>query len=121
MSAPRGWSRNIRCTLGDLCRPQRVPGYALCSRRERLLLDWRALRLFCRTGRARWLALFWVAWQGVGYCLVRYCDGGGAAAALPALTGALWLLPAVAGGRRRMLQRLLGPHWAGFTRDDPVL
>ena len=45
---------------------------------ERLLLDWRALLLFCRTGRAGWLAALWAAWQGVGYSLVQHFDGAGA-------------------------------------------
>ncbi len=107
--------------IADLCRPARVPGYSLCSRRERLRLDCRALGLFCRSVLAFRVLALWLVWQLAGHLLVWRFDLTGAAANLPSLTGLLWLLPALATARRRMLRRLLGHHWAGSNRPDAVL
>ena len=88
--------------------PGSIPGYSSLNVSDRLRLDLQALRIFLCSAAAVRVSSALLIWQLAGYLLVWQLDVQGLGRVAPSLTALLWLLPAVAFIRRRILSQLLG-------------
>jgi hypothetical protein len=85
-----------------------IPGYSSLNFSDRLRLDLQSLRIFLCSAAAFRVCSALLIWQLAGYLLVWQLDAQGLSRVAPSLTALLWLLPAVAFIRRRILSQLLG-------------
>ena len=89
-----------------------VPGYRVLSWPDRVCVDARAAMLLFSSWPAVHMLCALTIWLLGAYIVAWHFDARGTGLQAPPLAALLWLLPWLAGERRKSLRRILGGHWS---------
>lgn len=106
--------RQLQRAVTDLCGHGNLPGYRQLGALERQQLNVQALLQFVCSGECFRLLTYLGIWLLAAHIIVWRNDLQGTAAVLLPVSALGWVMPWVAGARRRFLARLLGRHWPDF-------